>query len=307
MQGAPALAPGSSAAAIRRHYDLGTDFYRLFLDPSLTYSCAMFEEGDSLASAQQRKHDWHIAQVEAAGAQRVLDVGCGWGATLRRLLDQHGVAQVVGLTLSDTQRAYVEGLADPRLEVRRESWLEHQPATPYDAIISVGAFEHFARFKIAPAEKIAGYRLFFERAHALLRAGGRMSVQTIAYGDIPRGRRYRDEFIADEIFPESDLPRLADVAEACEGRFEITTVRNDRADYARTCRLWFSGLRARRADAVALVGEEVVRRYERYLRTFSYSFELGAFQLLRIVFRRIDHQRARDGRASRRRPTGVIP
>jgi len=118
-----------------------------------------------------------------------------------------------------------------------------------------------------------------------------MSLQTIAYGDISRNRVYSDDFIARDIFPESDLPRLAYIAEASEGFFEICLVRNDREDYARTCRHWFDRLRERQDEAVAIVGEDTVAWYKHYLRTFSYSFALGAFHLLRIVFRRLDYTR----------------
>ena len=128
----------------------------------------------------------------------------------------------------------------------------------------------------------------FGRAAAWLKPGGRLSLQTIAYGDIPRDRPLRDRFIVDEVFPESELPRLADIALAAEMELEIEKVRNDRDDYVKTLRAWFDRLRAQRADAVAVSSEEVVARCERYLRMFAYSFELGAFTLLRLTMRRID-------------------
>src|SRR5829696_3873616 len=103
-----------AAAAIRHHYDVGNDFYRLWLDPSLTYSCAMPDgPDDSLAAAQERKLRWHLDAVRADRAARVLDVGCGWGALLERLARERGVRRSVGLTLSDEQAAYVEALALP--------------------------------------------------------------------------------------------------------------------------------------------------------------------------------------------------
>lgn len=283
---------GASAAAIQSHYDAGNEFYQLWLDDSRTYSCAMWDGATStLEAAQRRKHDWHIVESGAAGGRRVLDIGCGWGGTLKRLVTDYGVERAVGLTLSEAQRKHVESLQLPGVEVRLESWAEHAPDEAYDAIISIGAFEHFARFGISPREKIESYRAHFAACHELLAPGGCMTLQTMAYGDIPRDRAYAEPFIAEAIFPESDLPRLADIAEACEGDFEIRTLRNDREDYARTYRAWFNGLRAHRESAVALVGEETVQRYERYLRTFCYSFGMGAFHLLRMVLRRIDIRR----------------
>jgi cyclopropane-fatty-acyl-phospholipid synthase len=283
--------PGASPEAIQYHYDIGNDFYRLWLDSTLTYSGALWKEGDTLESAQQHKIDWHINQARAHGATRVLDVGCGWGSVLRRLVDVHGVERAVGLTLSAAQLQWITAFNHPQLEVRLESWSDHVPDEPYDAIISLGAFEHFAQFASSNAEKVEGYRAFFARCHAWLKPGGWLSLQTMAYGDLSRDKHHSDLFIANDIFPQSDFPRLADIAEASERIFEVVLMRNDRSDYVRTYREWFNRLRAQRTEAVRLVGEEVVARYERYLRMFSYSFELGAFSLLRLALRRIDRLR----------------
>jgi len=279
---------GASLQAIQYHYDVSNDFYRLWLDSSLTYSCALWEDNDTLEAAQVRKIDWHVEQARAKNATRVLDVGCGWGSVLRRLVDTHGVKQAVGLTLSETQEQWLRSLSQPSIEVRLENWTHHMPLEPYEAIISIGAFEHFTRTELSPAEKIGVYRAFFSRCHDWLQPGGWMSLQTMAYGNLRRGKHYTNPFIATEIFPESDLPRLQEIAEATEQLFELVVLRNDRADYARTCRVWFERLRANRARAVEVCGEAVVARYERFLRTFSYSFELGAFWLLRLALRRID-------------------
>lgn len=283
--------PGAGVKAIQHHYDVSNDFYRLWLDRHMVYSCAFWGQEDTLDSAQIRKFDYHIEQSRARGAKRVLDIGCGWGGLLLHLVNQNHVEHAVGLTLSRAQLQSVNGLNHPQIEGRLESWSDYNPADHFDSIISIGAFEHFALLESSSEEKIAGYRDFFSRCHQWLKPGGYMSLQTISYGDIPRDKRHTDLFIANEIFPESDLPRLADIAEAIEQRFEIVSLRNDRWDYARTMRLWFEQLRANRKAAAALVGEEKVVRYERYLRTFIYSFELGAFLLLRMTLRKIDRPR----------------
>lgn len=168
------------------------------------------------------------------------------------------------------------------------NWSDYEPTEPFDAITSVGAFEHFARQGLSSEEQIEAYRRFFRSCRDWLKPGGRLSLQTIAYGDIPRDRPLRDRFIVDEVFPESELPRLSDIARAAEMELEIEKVRNDRGDYVKTLRAWFDRLRAQRPDAVAVSSEEVVARCERYLRMFAYSFELGAFTLLRLTMRRID-------------------
>jgi cyclopropane-fatty-acyl-phospholipid synthase len=280
---------GAGSSAIRHHYDFGNDFWRIWLDSTMSYSCAMWEEpDDDLERAQRRKLDFHVDQAGAAGAARVLDVGCGWGAMLMHLVGAYNVKHAVGLTLSDTQAEYLRAIAPDNVEVWVRNWSDYEPAEPFDAIISVGAFEHFARQGLSPDEQIEAYRRFFSSCRNWLKPGGRLSLQTIAYGDIPRDRQLRDRFIVDDVFPESELPRLADIARAAEMELEIERVRNDRDDYVKTLRAWFERLRAQRADAVAVSSEEVVARCERYLRTFAYSFELGAFTLLRLTMRRID-------------------
>jgi cyclopropane-fatty-acyl-phospholipid synthase len=280
---------GAGSDAIRHHYDVGNEFWQIWLDPTMSYSCAMWEKPDEdLEQAQRRKLDFHVAEARAAGAARVLDVGCGWGAMLMHLVGRHGVQHAVGLTLSDAQAEYLRAIAPSSVEVLVRSWSDYQPTAPFDAIVSVGAFEHFARQGLSPDEQIEAYRRFFRACREWLKPGGRLSLQTIAYGDIPRDRHLRDRFIADHIFPESELPRLADIARAAEMELEIERVRNDRGDYVKTLRAWFDRLRARRADAIAASSEEVVVRYERYLRMFAYSMELGAFTLLRLTMRRID-------------------
>jgi cyclopropane-fatty-acyl-phospholipid synthase len=280
---------GASPAAIRQHYDVGNEFWRIWLDPTMSYSCAMWEDpDDDLEHAQRRKLDFHVDQARAAGAARVLDVGCGWGAMLMHLVGSCGVKHAVGLTLSDAQAEYLREIAPNNVEVWVRNWSDYEPTAPFDAIISVGAFEHFARQGLSSEEQIEAYRRFFRSCRNWLKPGGRLSLQTIAYGDIPRDRPLRDRFIVDQVFPESELPRLADIARAAEMELEIEKVRNDRGDYVKTLRAWFDRLRAQRADAVAMSSEEVVARCERYLRMFAYSMELGAFTLLRLTMRRID-------------------
>jgi cyclopropane-fatty-acyl-phospholipid synthase len=280
---------GAGSSAIRHHYDVGNEFWQVWLDPTMSYSCAMWEDpDDDLERAQRRKLDYHVAQARAAGAARVLDVGCGWGAMPTHLVSSYGVEHVVGLTLSEAQAEYMSATVPDNVEVLVRSWSDYEPTAPFDAIISVGAFEHFARQGLTPEEQIEAYRRFFSACRSWLKPGGRLSLQTVAYGDIPRDRPLRDRFIVDEIFPESELPRLADIARAAEMELEIEQVRNDRGDYVKTLRAWFDRLRARRGDAIAASSEADVARYERYLRMFALSMELGAFTLLRFTMRRID-------------------
>jgi cyclopropane-fatty-acyl-phospholipid synthase len=278
------LEPGASAEAIRYHYDVNNEFFHRWLGETFTYSAALWEEGDSLESAQLRKMDYHARESRSGGARRVLDVGCGWGAMLRRLVDAHAVGHAIGLTLSQAQADWIESSRHPLIEARVENWSDHRPSAPYDAIISVGAFEHFARPELSGPQKIESYRAFFRRCHEWLKPEGWLSLQTIAYGNLSPAQR--SEFIASAIFPESDLPTLAEVVLACEGYFEVVRVRNDRHDYEATNRAWLSRLKADRPELVRMVGEDVVARFQRFLSLFTIGFHTGTMSLLRITMRR---------------------
>jgi cyclopropane-fatty-acyl-phospholipid synthase len=284
---------GASVEAIRHHYDAGNDFYRLWLDPTLTYSCAIWgseQAPQTLESAQRRKVDFHIDQARARNAGSVLDIGCGWGGLLKRLVETYNVGSAVGLTLSSAQAEWVRSFADYRISVRLENWFDHHPDRPYDAIVSIEAFEAFARPGLSPGEKMRAYRTFFTKCHGMLKPGGYLSLQTIAWGNTNRNRT--SQFIETQIFPESDLPDLAEIAEASERLFEVVILRNDCEDYERTCRAWLSRLNAARAQAVASAGSEIVDRYTKYLKIATIGFHLRRIQLLRIALRRIDQPRS---------------
>jgi cyclopropane-fatty-acyl-phospholipid synthase len=281
---------GATADAIEHHYDVGNNFYRLWLDATMTYSCALWQDGDTLERAQMRKLDHLIALAHAPGARRVLDVGCGWGSLLRRLVEQHGVQHATGLTLSRAQAEQLTALGDPRIEVQLENWDEHRWATPYDAIISIGAFEHFARFGLSRGERVAAYRRFFARCHELLRPGRRLALQTNVKGSNVRlDRRTVTElrFVAERIFPESELPWPSEILEASEKLFEVVSVRNDPEHYARTCAAWRDNLAANRDDATRLVGRATVDDYHRYLDVTVEHFRKRHLGLLRIGFERV--------------------
>jgi cyclopropane-fatty-acyl-phospholipid synthase len=280
--GTPSL--GASTQAVKHHYDLNNEFYGLWLDETRTYSCAMWSNATSLREAQERKLRYHIECAHAAGARRVLDVGCGWGALLTALVTEAGVGQAVGLTLSNAQADWVLQRPNPKIEVAVESWEHHIPPEKYDAIISIGAFEHFARPDIAESETVTAYRRFFAKCYEWLVPGGCMSIQTIAYGNATRADLNR--FIIDEIFPESDLPTLSAIDCASRGMFEIISVRNDRRDYERTLENWYFNLRRQKRRAIELIGQEAVENYEKYLSLFMVGFHTGAMNLLRVAFRR---------------------
>lgn len=275
------LAGPATQRDIEFHYDVGDDFYRLWLDPDLNYSAALWDGVDDLESAQQQKNAFHLEAVNTRIAKRILDVGCGWGALLRSARALSPDAQLVGLTLSATQREHCAQLL-PDSQILLESWENHSASTPYDAIISVGAIEHFANSRMTRGERIRRYASFFRFCRDSMSPASRMSLQTIAYGDLPQGRL--DSFIYESIFPNSDLPFLEELVAAAHGTLEIVSLRNDRLDYARTCSIWAERLIRCIEEAVAVTeNPDLVRDYVRYLKMSAKGFNTGALALYRLI------------------------
>ena len=177
---------GTSPRAIRHHYDLSDDFFRIWLGPDMVYSCGWWEAGDgrdSLARAQHRKLDFFADRLGVRGG-RVLDVGCGWGALLDRFVRVHGAASGVGLTLSPSQADFAARRNVPGVSYLLQNWVDHEPGEPYDAVTCIEATEHFASETLSPDEKVEVYRAFFERAASWLRPGGRMGLQLICLDNV---------------------------------------------------------------------------------------------------------------------------
>jgi len=286
------IATGASPDAIRFHYDIANEFYEAWLDPELIYSCALFEENEGIEAldrAQIRKLDFLANWAHVAADQRVLDIGCGWGGMLRRLTSHFGVRSATGISLSKEQTAWIRKTPDPRIEVRIESWMDHEPLAPYDAIVSVEAMEAFVRPGLSVQERTDAYREFFARCHEWLRPGGMLVLQSTAYGN--SGPEDLNPFISNSIFPETDLPRLIELAPAHDRLFEIRTLVNHREHFVTTLRAWLARLQARRADLINMKGKEAVDRYERYLNLSTYMFASGSCDLYRLAYRRIDYPR----------------
>ncbi|WP_343577362.1 cyclopropane-fatty-acyl-phospholipid synthase family protein, partial [Mycobacterium sp.] len=279
---------GASQAAIQQHYDLGNDFYALWLDATMSYSCGKWStEDDTLERAQKSKIDYLASGAGATQARRVLDIGCGWGAMLTRLVQDHGVQHGVGLTLSDAQASRAR---QPDCEVRVENWIDHKPDTRYDAIVSVGAFEHFADMGMNREARISAYREFFARCAEWLPPGGGLSLETTVKGNNTKMSRttVRDLlFIIDRIFPESEVPWLSEIVEASERLFETTSVLNRPDDYARTCLHWQRRLSAAQDRAQALTSADTVRDYSRYLNASVDAFANRHLGLAWLTFERI--------------------
>jgi len=265
---------------VQAHYDLSDDFFRLFLDPTQTYSCAYFERDDmTLEEAQIAKIDLSLGKLGLQPGMTLLDVGCGWGATINRALERYDV-NVVGLTLSRNQQAHVQGLLDKQESTRNKRVLLQgweQFDEPVDRIVSIGAFEHFGRDR---------YDDFFNMAYTALPADGVMMLHTIVK---PSDEEFKErqlpvtmtnlrffKFIMDEIFPGGDLPQVNVVDKhATEAGFEVKLVQPLRLHYARTLDIWSAALEARKDEAIAIQSQEVYDRYMKYLTGCADLFREG--------------------------------
>ncbi|MCV7228777.1 cyclopropane mycolic acid synthase family methyltransferase [Mycolicibacterium komossense] len=263
---------------VQAHYDLSDDFYRLFLDPTQTYSCAYFIRDDmSLHEAQIAKIDLALSKLDLRPGMTLLDVGCGWGATLARAAEQFDV-NVVGLTLSKNQASHVERLfadspGDRSKRVLLQGW--EQFDEPVDRIVSIGAFEHFGRDR---------WDDFFKFAYSVLPDDGIMMLHTIAVCSAEEFKNIKVtmsllkfvKFIMDEIFPGGRLPSVVNVEECAQkAGFGISRVHSLRPHYAKTLDLWAEALSARRDEAIAIQSEEVYDRYMRYLTGCADLFRGG--------------------------------
>ena len=290
---------------VQAHYDLSNDFFALFLDSSMTYSCAYFARDNmSLHEAQLAKIDLSLGKCDlprkaessnaavtttpAATRMKLLDIGCGWGATARRAVENFNV-DVIGLTLSKEQHALItQSVANPgtHIDFRLQGWEEF--TEPVDRIISIGAFEHFR------AER---YETFFTRAFSLLPRGGRMMLHTIVQPEINELRQRGivvdheavmfGKFICKNIFPGGQLcsPQVI-TRHATNAGFTLAHSESLRLHYARTLDMWADNLRARREQAITITNKDTYDMYMHYLTGCAHYFRTGHNDVMQFTLQK---------------------
>ncbi len=264
------------ARAVRHHYDVGNDFFELFLDSSMTYSCAIFSRGaTTLEQAQREKLELVCTKLALEAGERVLDVGCGWGSFAVHAAREHGVS-VVGITLSEPQaqsarrRAAEAGVAD-RVEVRVMDYRELQ-GERFDAIASIGMVEHVGANQIdVYAARLAG----------LLGDGGRLLNHGIAR--LRHGDPEADSFSNRYVFPDAAPLHVSRVLLALErAGFMTDHVEGFGPDYAQTLSHWLQRLEENQARALTLAGPERMRVWRLYLRAARRGFESGFMSIYQV-------------------------
>lgn len=272
----------TDASAIAYHYDLSNEFYRLWLDRDMVYSCAYFETGsEDIEQAQQAKLRLICRKLRLRSDEWLLDVGCGWGGLARFAAREFG-ARVLGITLSREQlalareRVAAEGLED-RVQLELLDYRDLPQDGRFDKVVSVGMFEHVGH---------ANLPLYCQTLAAAVRPGGlvlnhgitsrHLDGRPVAHG---AGR-----FVHRYVFPHGELPHLVKISSCiAEAGLEIVDVESLRLHYARTCSLWSERLEARLAEAGTLIAERSLRIWRIYLAGCAYGFRHHWMNLHQIL------------------------
>lgn len=271
----------SDQRAIAHHYDVSNEFYQLWLDRAMVYSCAYFRDGDeSLDDAQQNKLDLICRKLQLRPGEQLLDIGCGWGALLFWAQRHYGV-KAVGVTLSTRQYEHVRdriaqlGLAG-QVEVRLQDYRQIPGAERFDKIASVGMFEHVG---------LKNLPVYFATIHRLLKRGGLVLNHgiTTTSGDAAV-REGGGEFIDRYVFPDGELPELSRaLAEMAGQQLEVFDVEGLRPHYAQTLMHWVTRLEAQREEAIRLVGEKTYRVWRIYMAGSAHAFENGWISVYQLL------------------------
>jgi cyclopropane-fatty-acyl-phospholipid synthase len=296
---------GSSKADIAVSYDVSNEFFRLWLDERMNYTCAIFEDGAdrmehpepgapgerSLEVAQLEKLRILSGFAHVGSHSTVLDIGCGWGADLEYQSLVNKVKAAHGITLSEAQCAEIRSRKLPNVTASVCSYLDYQPPAKFDAIISICMMEHIVSPQEAREGKsIAAYRNYFRLAHEWTKPGAYFGLQTILRNFVPRDRQdIRDlGWVTYEIFPGGIVPRLEEIVAAVNPYWEIVELKTRRLDYLKTTWHWRDRLRKNEAKIRATWGDKVYQDYDRYLSTCVTGFEKHYQSLAQYSLKRID-------------------
>ncbi|WP_346893724.1 cyclopropane-fatty-acyl-phospholipid synthase family protein [uncultured Roseibium sp.] len=280
--GGEARKEGDNKRFIGFHYDVGNDFYRLFLDPEMQYSCAYFPTEDTdLDAAQVAKIDMTCRKLRLKPGERLLDIGCGWGGLLCHAVRHYGVTGH-GVTLSEEQLAFAQAKAEALGIADRVTFelKDYRDLTGrFDKIVSVGMYEHIGLDNI-PA--------YFATVRKLLAADGLFLNHAISRRAKRRKRRLikrpEQRALQKYIFPGGELDDIGHtVAEMERAGFEVHDVENWRVHYEKATRIWCERLTARRAEAEVLVGPELYRIWVAYLGGCSLTFHRGSARLYQTL------------------------
>ena len=291
----PRHTPVRDEAAVRFHYDVGNNFYQLWLDKRMVYSCAYFHSpDDSLDVAQEAKLDLICRKLRLRPGDRLLDIGCGWGGLVMHAAERYGV-DATGITLSENQAALAKerienaGLAD-RCRVAIRDYRTLTESDGYDKIASVGMVEHVG---------LSHLPVYFASAFRALKAGGLFLNHGIVSTREGRPKSIKekifarlwkaDAFIDTYVFPDAKLTPAAAVISAAEATgFEVRDVESLREHYAMTLRHWVRSLEERSHDAIGIVGNHTYRVWRLYMSASAHAFATAGINVIQTLLAKPD-------------------
>lgn len=282
---------GSTQNEVEVSYDVSNEFFRLWLDERMNYTCGLFEGTDNLEEAQLKKLAWLHDAAHVTRDMAVLDIGCGWGANVEYLAVDRGVREVHGITLSRQQKAEIDRRKIPGVTASVCSYLDYKPETKFDAIISICMMEHICSPEEARAGKsIEMYRKYFKLAHQWSKPGAYFGLQTILRNRVPRDPKDLKElgWVTYTIFPGGITPRLEEIIAAVNPYWEVLEVKSRRLHYQKTCTHWRQRLRDHEKVIRDKWGAKVFEDYDRYLSTCIRAFDMHYQSLAQYSLRRID-------------------
>jgi cyclopropane-fatty-acyl-phospholipid synthase len=266
--------------AIEFHYDVSNEFYRLWLDRAMVYSCAYFERAEvSIDDAQQAKLEHICRKLLLRPGERFLDIGCGWGALIIHAARHHGV-YAHGITLSQKQlnvarRRIADAGLEDRVTVELKDYRDLQGVEAYDKVASVGMFEHVG---------LKNLPLYFSTVHRLLKPSGLFLNHGITHETAGWMKNPSTEFINRYVFPDGQLDSISSIQTHMEHvRFEIADVEGLRAHYALTLRAWVARLERRHARALEYVSEATYRIWRLYMAASALEFESGRIGIYQVL------------------------
>lgn len=287
---------GSNQTEIEVSYGVGNDFFQLWLDSRMNYTCALFEDTENFSDNFDKAQDNKLAKLSEFAhigphTESVLDIGCGWGANLEYQATVNKVPDVNGITLSPEQHKFCVGRNLPNTTALCQDYKLYEPTKKFDAIMSICMMEHI----VSPEEarkgnQVALYRDFFRRAHSWSKPNSYFGLQTITRNGVPRNKKDLEDLrhATYVIFPGAVTPRVEDIIVAATPYYEVMELHSRRHHYKKTCEIWLSGVQKNETTILRKWGQQVYDDYVRYLSTCIKAFEENWQSLHQYSLRRLE-------------------
>jgi cyclopropane-fatty-acyl-phospholipid synthase len=292
---------GSSKHDVEVSYDVSNEFFRLWLDERMNYTCAVYETmdqtgpmgpgGQSLEAAQLNKLRILSEFAKVTPEKSILDIGCGWGACLEYLATTRKVKRAVGVTLSTEQAKEVNDRKIPNAQCVGADFMKWETKEKFDGLVSICMIDHLCSPQEARLGKAVDiYRQYFKKCHELTNKGAQFGLQAILRNRTPRIKKDLEDvyFCTHVIFPGGLNPRLEDIIQAVNPYWEVMQVNSRREHYQRTTNEWLRRMRDHETVIRQKWGDKVFDDYDRYLSTCVRAFEMHYSSLAQFELRRID-------------------